>query len=345
LQEVRNPHNIDKAYTHLSPITIAPPAYKLSLESPGRLGYPGIAFVTRRIFRHPNSLPGVSVYSCLKSTVYGGQGSLKILQPSTSPQSPPCTIQLSFPIDQRSLHIGSSPFQVILCHLTIAVGTFASVDPHDYQAHSTVRTGTMATNFTCFSKLPKETQFTVWELASASPSQRVITVRLDASKTQLKVSQSVPAILHASHDSRATALKRYTLLYQGREELNAFYFAFNTDFIFAESPGALRLLMVTPYESEDGKSNFIPDKLQRLMMGGEVGNRGSPECKLVQEFGKLRELKVQSQRGALELGPAADMGATWHKRLAKGFTKDNKGLIVKWFTWAELYKEAAEKFN
>jgi hypothetical protein len=91
-------------------------------------------------------------------------------------------------------------------------------------------------------------------------------------------------------------LKRYTLLYQSQEELNSFYFAFNTDFIFAESAGALRLLMATPYESEDGKSNFIPDKLQRLMLGGEIGNRGSQECKLVQEFGKLTELKVQSQR-------------------------------------------------
>jgi hypothetical protein len=39
------------------------------------------------------------------------------------------------------------------------------------------------------------------------------------------------------------------------------------------------------------------------------------------------------------------MGAIWHKRLAKSFTKDNKGLVVEWVAWAELQKQAAEKFN
>ncbi len=76
----------------------------------------------------------------------------------------------------------------------------------------------------CFSKLPREIQLSIWEYSLPPP--RLIDISAEAGQFARKISEGagnrlkhvwlerrpVPAILHASADSRAVALKHYELI-------------------------------------------------------------------------------------------------------------------------------------
>jgi hypothetical protein len=84
---------------------------------------------------------------------------------------------------------------------------------------------TQASSFTCFSKLPREIQLSIWEYSLPPP--RMIHISAQALQRASKIgsdeptirhkhvwleSKPVPAILHASADSRKVALKHYELI-------------------------------------------------------------------------------------------------------------------------------------
>jgi hypothetical protein len=79
------------------------------------------------------------------------------------------------------------------------------------------------------------------------------------------------------------------------------------------------------------------------MVSGDIQSMEGPEFKLLQKFTALRVLKLEVQAAALESGPAADMGGSWHKILVKRLRKENKGLMVKWYKKVEMEEEVAQK--
>ena len=133
-------------------------------------------------------------------------------------------------------------------------------------------------------------------------------------------------------------------MFANQPVVDPFYINIRTDTIYVEGFGALAILTEFPYKVENGGArHFTQGALQNMMVSGDIQSMEGPEFKLLQNFTALRVLKLEIQAAALESGPAADMGGSWHKILAKGLRKDNEGLMVKWYKKVEMEEEAAQK--
>jgi hypothetical protein len=101
--------------------------------------------------------------------------------------------------------------------------------------------------------------------------------------------------------------------------------------------------MKFPFKICGGDRHFVQGELQDLMVIGHVGSPGGAEFNLLQDFTVLKRVKLETQGAALELGPDADMGGSWHSILARRLRKENKDLVVQWGKRSEIEKEAAER--
>lgn len=133
-------------------------------------------------------------------------------------------------------------------------------------------------------------------------------------------------------------------MFANQPAIGPFYVNMCTDMIYAEGFEALAILTEFPYKIENGGArHFTQGALQNLMVSGDIQSMEGPEFKLLQKFTALRVLKLEFQAAALESGPAADMGGSWHNILVKRLRKENKGLMVKWYKKVEIEEEVAQK--
>ena len=100
--------------------------------------------------------------------------------------------------------------------------------------------------FTLFNKLPVELRHIIWHFALPGP--RAIHVRLSGSRghgfviaselaqAKVKVATSIPGVLHAVRDSRAIALKHYSIAFEHHPKVQTMFFNYDLDYLHISPP-------------------------------------------------------------------------------------------------------------
>lgn len=93
--------------------------------------------------------------------------------------------------------------------------------------------------FTLFNKLPVELRYMIWHFALHGP--RAVYFRLSGSRghgfviasqlaqAKIKVATSIPGLLYAVRDSRAVALKHYSIAFEHHPKVQTMFFNYDLD--------------------------------------------------------------------------------------------------------------------
>jgi hypothetical protein len=203
-------------------------------------------------------------------------------------------------------------------------------------------------HFYVFPKLPPELRLKIWKFAMPGPrvmklwKQCLTGSSIGQSEEYVKSAYNIPRTLHATRESRSVALLAYNLAYQNRQELNPFYINFKHDTLFAVNAETLGMVMRGPALQFNGSSVPTQDLVQRLMLGGELGNLKGAAMQLLSQFKKLKSLKLQTQRASSETEPGADLGNMWSNKILRRLRHNNKGALIRWAGYGEMDREFEE---
>ncbi|KAH8784373.1 hypothetical protein BGZ57DRAFT_925369 [Hyaloscypha finlandica] len=152
--------------------------------------------------------------------------------------------------------------------------------------------------FTLFPKLPPELRNKIWEFALPGPRKItietwdcvIVHVKLQHRHRQQQNKSDIPVTLHVCRDSRAIALKHYSLAFSYRL-LRAVYFDFEIDTLHLVDEYALRAFTQSydgEYEEERAELN-----VRSLRVGIEFETiRGHPFSR-IKDFDALQHLTIE----------------------------------------------------